>query len=88
MLAGKLANPNKLDFNKLNSERYTTDYCNPITDILTNKEKSLELFNKAIDIFKETNIDLSDKQGLKAASVTDKVLAVFEIKIRTLHNKI
>lgn len=82
MLAGKLANPVKLNLNKLNSDKYTTDYCTPIINILNNREKSLQLFNEAIDIFRATKIDLSDKQGLKAASVTEKVLAVFEKKYR------
>lgn len=78
MLVGKLANPNPLNFSKLNSDKYSSEYCNPVIDILYSKEKSLDLFNKAIDVFKETGIDLKDKQGLKATSVTDKVLAVYK----------
>ncbi|WP_082531866.1 AIPR family protein [Methylobacterium sp. Leaf469] len=52
-------------------------YCNPILEVLWDKEKSLELFNSAIDVLLELNGFLLDRDKIHTQGFTQKLIKRF-----------
>lgn len=77
MLFRMLVEKEKFNFNILQSERLSEQYCKPLIDILLNKDKSLDAFSQAIIIWELSKLDIDDKQLLKQAKVTNKLKQVY-----------
>ncbi len=77
MLFGKLVSPEPLSIDRMNSERITENYCEPIIAVLNDAERALALFRQAVAIIELSGIDLNDKQALKSNSTTERLLQTF-----------
>lgn len=62
----------------MNSVRKTESYCQPILESLNDSTRSLELFEKAIDILDKADIDINNKQHFKQASITENLIKTYE----------
>jgi len=83
MLFGKIANPtypHGFDNKMLNSEKNTEAYCDPIIKILLDREQSIAIFEKTVEIFQKSGVNLNDKQGLKGAGATEQLLRTLDPK--------
>ena len=69
-----------LAINYLTSRRKTEEYCRPIIEILNNRNKCLETYNEAINVWEDSQIDLNDKQVLKQGSTTSKLIEILKTK--------
>ncbi len=79
-----LINENKLDPVFMNSEKRTTEYCQPIIDLLNDKDDTLKYFTKAIEIVKFSELDIEDKQLIKQVNFTTMLKEAFrKYKIKT-----
>jgi len=79
MLFRMIVTPEKLESKYMSSDRMTTQYCNPIIDILNNIERAREVFEEAIDIFKYSGLNVNDKQLIKQTSFTKELKDAFII---------
>jgi hypothetical protein len=70
----RLVSEDPLPLDRMNSEKYCTRYCEPIIEILNDNDRSLLLFQQTTEIFDISGIDLTDKQALKNASTTEKII--------------
>jgi len=78
MLFRMLINENKFDPTHMNSERKTTEYCQPIIEILNEKDDTLKYFSKAIEIVKSSKLNIEDKQLIKQVNFTKKLKKAFQ----------
>jgi hypothetical protein len=78
MLFRMLAETESLALKHMSSDRLTSKYCQPIIDILNDKEKSLNLFQETTKIWELSCIDIDDKQLLKQASVTKRLIETYK----------
>ncbi|SEH08615.1 AIPR family protein [Candidatus Venteria ishoeyi] len=67
----------------LNSQKKVEKYCIPIIDKLNNQDDAIKLFQDAIDIIDCSGIDIEDKQLIKSKSMTEKILASYNNKLKT-----
>jgi len=77
MLLGKTANPaypRGFNQNMLNSDKNTELYCEPIIKMLLNRDESVAAFEKTVEVFKNSGINVNDKLTLKSAGATDQLL--------------
>jgi len=78
MLFRKLVNENNLDRIFLNSERKVNEYCQPIVDILKDKNLTLHYFKKATEIVDFSKLNIEDKQLIKQRDFTRKLNEAFK----------
>lgn len=78
MLFRMLINEDKFDHNYMNSEKRTTVYCQPIIELLNNKDGTLNNFTKAIEIVKFSKLDIEDKQLIKQVNFTTMLKKAFQ----------
>ena len=69
-----------LPIKSLSGQKETKRYCNPIIEILNNRNKCLETYKEAIDVWEASGIDLNDKQVLKQGSTTNKLIEILKTK--------
>lgn len=72
----------------MNSEKYCVRYCEPIVDILNDTDRSLAMFKQATQIFDNSGVDLTDKQALKSATTTDKLLKAWRDHQRSIEERL
>jgi hypothetical protein len=77
MLFRKLIQKEKLTPTYMNSSKKVNDYCNPIMEVLKNKNTCLNIFIKAADIIDKSGLDINDKQFIKQSEFTKKVIETF-----------
>lgn len=70
----KLIRPKVLASQYMNSEKRVSKYCDPIFDILRDREKSLDCFKKTIDIVKCSGKDFNNKQLIKQTEFTKSLI--------------
>ena len=80
MLFSKLV-ASKFPQTHMSSERKTSKHCEPIVEILNDRDRMLSFFSKAIAIWEQTDIDVDDKQLLKQASTTEKLIETYELML-------
>jgi hypothetical protein len=73
MLFRKLVQDADLPQNRMNSEKWSNQYCEPIIDVLNDSEQLLLYMKRATEIFDVSGVDLTDKQALKHVSTTEKL---------------
>jgi hypothetical protein len=78
MLFRKLIKKSKLAAAYMNSDRKTSEYCKEIMDILNDKDKTLEFFQKAIEIVRLSKEDIENKQLIKQVQFTTKLLEAYD----------
>lgn len=77
MLFRMLAEETNFSNKHLRSQRLMKKYCSPMINTLLDKDKSLDVFNKAIVIWELSKMDIEDKQLLKQAKVTENLKEVY-----------
>jgi len=78
MLFRMMVQPEPLPLEHFNSPRKTDQYCNPIVNILNDKNRTTEYFQATIQIVDQSGIDSEDKQSLKQANTVRKVIKAFK----------
>jgi hypothetical protein len=78
MLFRKLIKESKLDTAYMNSDKITSAYCKEIIVILNDKDRSLEFFQKAIEIVKLSKENIDNKQLIKQVYFTTKLLEAYK----------
>lgn len=68
----------KLDFPPLNSLKKCDKFCNPIIQKLNNIETCSTIFKTAKKIIDSSDVDVNDKEQLKARTMTDKILQTYK----------
>lgn len=78
MLVPKLASEHTLSH--FESKRLVEPYCNPITELLNDTQRTEELFANAIEIIERSGVDIDDKQLIKSKTMTEKILEQYRIE--------
>ena len=67
----------KLEEKLMNSEKRAGEYCQPILDILADKDSAQIYFNRATKIIDLSGEDIEDKEVIKQVRFTDKLKSTF-----------